>query len=81
MPLYDFPNQKITNHLIRQSPLRTSALRALGGHANAYAIECFIDELAEAGLVAQYAVVRVGRQPIAVEILGLVRRLPKGDPM
>jgi CO/xanthine dehydrogenase Mo-binding subunit len=48
VPLYDFPNQKITNHLIRQSPLRTSALRALGGHANAFAIECFIDELAEA---------------------------------
>ena len=48
IPLYDFPNQKVTNHLIRQSPLRTSALRALGGHANAFAIECFIDELAEA---------------------------------
>jgi CO/xanthine dehydrogenase Mo-binding subunit len=48
VPLYDFPNQKVTNHLIRQSSLRTSALRALGGHANAYAIECFIDELAEA---------------------------------
>jgi len=48
VPLYDFPNQKVTNHLIRQSPLRTSALRALGGHANAFAIECFIDELAEA---------------------------------
>ena len=48
VPLYDFPNQKVINHLIRQSPIRTSALRALGGHANAYAIECFIDELAEA---------------------------------
>ncbi|MBY0270740.1 MAG: molybdopterin-dependent oxidoreductase [Burkholderiales bacterium] len=48
VPLYDFPNQKITNHLIRESPLRTSAMRALGGHANAFAIECFIDELAEA---------------------------------
>jgi len=48
VPLYDFPNQKVTNHLIRQSPLRTSALRALGGHANAFAIECFMDELAEA---------------------------------
>lgn len=48
VPLYDFPNQKITNHLIRQSPLRTSAMRALGGHANAFAIESFIDELAEA---------------------------------
>jgi len=48
IPLYDFPNQKVTNHLIRQSPLRTSALRALGGHANAFAIECFMDELAAA---------------------------------
>ncbi len=48
IPLYEFPNQKVTNHLIRQSPLRTSAMRALGGHANAFAIECFIDELAAA---------------------------------
>ncbi len=48
IPLYEFPNQKVTNHLIRKSPLRTSAMRALGGHANAYAIECFMDELAEA---------------------------------
>jgi len=48
IPFYDFPNQKITNHLIRQSPLRTSAMRALGAHANAFAIECFMDELAEA---------------------------------
>lgn len=48
IPLYDFPNQKITNHLIRESPLRASALRSLGGHANVFAIECFMDELAEA---------------------------------
>lgn len=48
IPLYDFPNQKVTNHLIRRSPIRTSALRALGGFANAFAIECFMDELAEA---------------------------------
>jgi nicotinate dehydrogenase subunit B len=48
IPLYDFPNQKVTNHLIRHSPIRTSALRALGGFANAFAIECFMDELAVA---------------------------------
>ena len=48
IPLYDFPNQKVTNNLIRESPLRTSALRALGGFANAFAIEGFMDELAEA---------------------------------
>jgi hypothetical protein len=29
-----------------QSPLRASALRALGGHANVFAIESFMDELA-----------------------------------
>jgi len=48
IPLYDFPNQKVTNHLIRRSPIRASALRALGGFANAFAIECFMDELAQA---------------------------------
>jgi len=48
IPLYEFPNQKVTNHLIRQSPLRTSAMRGLGSHANAFAIECFMDELAAA---------------------------------
>ena len=46
IPIYDFPNQCVTNHLVMQSPLRVSALRALGGHANVYAIESFIDELA-----------------------------------
>jgi len=46
IPLYDFPNQRVSNHLIMQSPLRASALRALGGHANVFAIESFMDELA-----------------------------------
>src|SRR6185369_10378098 len=46
IPLYDFPNQRVSNHLILQSPLRASALRALGGHANVFAIESFMDELA-----------------------------------
>ena len=47
IPLYDFPNQRVANHLVVQSPLRASALRALGGHANVFAIESFMDELAE----------------------------------
>jgi nicotinate dehydrogenase subunit B len=46
IPLYDFPNQRVSNHLVMQSPLRASALRALGGHANVFAIESFMDELA-----------------------------------
>jgi CO/xanthine dehydrogenase Mo-binding subunit len=48
IPLYDFPNQRVTNHLIREAPLRTSSLRGLGAHANVFAIESFMDELAHA---------------------------------
>lgn len=48
IPLYDFPRQRVTNHLARTAPLRTSALRSLGAHANVFAIESFMDELAVA---------------------------------
>ncbi len=48
VPIYDFPNQKIVRHLVREMPLRTSALRALGAYANVFAMECFMDELAGA---------------------------------
>jgi len=46
VPLYDFPQQRVTNHLVRAAPLRSSALRSLGAHANVFAIESFMDELA-----------------------------------
>jgi CO/xanthine dehydrogenase Mo-binding subunit len=46
VPLYDFPNLRVTNHLVRAAPLRASALRSLGAHANVFAIESFMDELA-----------------------------------
>jgi CO/xanthine dehydrogenase Mo-binding subunit len=46
IPLYDFPNQKVTNHLIKHMPIRTSALRTLGAFCNVLAIESFMDELA-----------------------------------
>ena len=45
-PLYDFAHQRVTNHLVRSAQLRTSALRSLGAHANVFAIESFLDELA-----------------------------------
>ncbi len=48
LPIYDFPNQKIVRHLVKETPLRTSALRALGAYANVFAIESFMDELAVA---------------------------------
>jgi CO/xanthine dehydrogenase Mo-binding subunit len=45
-PLYDLAHQRVTSHLVRAAPLRTSALRSLGGHVNVFAIESFMDELA-----------------------------------
>jgi len=48
IPLYDFPRQRVTTHLVVHSPLRASALRSLGAHANVFAIESFMDELAAA---------------------------------
>ena len=49
-PLYDLPEKRLVKHLVRGMPLRVSALRSLGGYANVFAIESFMDELAgEAG--------------------------------
>jgi len=48
IPLYEFPNQRVTNRLIKRMPVRVSALRALGATANIFAIESFMDELAAA---------------------------------
>jgi CO/xanthine dehydrogenase Mo-binding subunit len=46
-PLYRFENQLLIKNLVRNLPHRTSALRTLGAYANIFAIESFIDELAE----------------------------------
>jgi nicotinate dehydrogenase subunit B len=46
VPLYDFPRQRVVNHLIKEMPLRVSALRTLGAYANVFALESFMDELA-----------------------------------
>jgi CO/xanthine dehydrogenase Mo-binding subunit len=51
VPLYDFPRLKVVRHLVRDMPLRTSALRTLGAHANVFALESFMDELAAAAEV------------------------------
>src|SRR5437867_5341708 len=48
VPLYDFPSQRVVNHYVREMPVRTSALRSLGAYANEFAIESFMDELADA---------------------------------
>jgi nicotinate dehydrogenase subunit B len=45
--LYDFPVKRVIHHLVLRPPVRTSALRGLGALPNVFAIECFMDELAE----------------------------------
>lgn len=44
-PSYDIGHRKIVLHSIPRLPFRTSALRTLGGYANVFASESFMDEL------------------------------------
>jgi CO/xanthine dehydrogenase Mo-binding subunit len=46
VPLYDFPSWRVECHRLTIMPIRTSALRTLGGQGNVFAIESFLDELA-----------------------------------
>jgi len=46
VPLYNFANHRVTKHLVKEMPLRVSALRALGAYANVFAIESFMEETA-----------------------------------
>jgi nicotinate dehydrogenase subunit B len=48
LPLYEVGHLGVDGHFVRDAPVRTSALRALGAHPNVFAIESFMDELAEA---------------------------------
>jgi nicotinate dehydrogenase subunit B len=50
-PYYEFDERRIVKHLVRGLPLRTSAMRTLGGFMNVFAIESFIDELANGAAV------------------------------
>jgi CO/xanthine dehydrogenase Mo-binding subunit len=45
---YSFPVQRVTVHYLRNSPLRASSFRSLGGAENTFANESFMDELASA---------------------------------
>lgn len=57
-PLYDIPTRRIIHHLVPDTPVRTSALRGLGAMPNVFAIESFIDELAE----------RIGADPVSYRL-------------
>jgi nicotinate dehydrogenase subunit B len=50
-PIYALPNARVVSHFIPEMPVRISALRSLGAYLNIFAIESFMDELAEAGAI------------------------------
>jgi nicotinate dehydrogenase subunit B len=60
-PLYDIAEKRIIHHLVPEVPRRTSALRSLGAMPNIFALESFIDELAE----------RAGKDPIEFRLARL----------
>jgi CO/xanthine dehydrogenase Mo-binding subunit len=45
-PIYELPVPRVVKRFVAPGPLRTSSLRSLGAHANVFAIESFMDELA-----------------------------------
>ena len=47
IPYYEIPTKRFHHRLVAETPVRTSALRALGGFVNVFALECFLDECAE----------------------------------
>ena len=61
VPGYAFPAYRVVNHRLSVMPLRTSSLRSLGGFANVFAIESFMDELAQAA----------GRDPVEYRLAQL----------
>jgi nicotinate dehydrogenase subunit B len=58
VPPYDVGPRRVTAHRLLDSPVRSSALRALGAFMNVFAIESFVDELAQAA----------GRDPLAYRL-------------
>jgi CO/xanthine dehydrogenase Mo-binding subunit len=81
VPYYSIPNQQVTAHFF-DGPLRTSSLRSLGAYANLFAIESFMDELAE----------KAGKDPFefrlmhleddrAREVVERLRDLTRGQPV
>jgi nicotinate dehydrogenase subunit B len=55
VPIYAAANQIVTSHYLAHMPIRTSALRTLGGYFNAVSADMFVDELAAMS----------GRDPVA----------------
>jgi nicotinate dehydrogenase subunit B len=46
-PPYELPRKEIRYHLLVDAPVRNGSFRTLGAHGNVFAIESFMDELAD----------------------------------
>ena len=60
-PPYAVPDVEVVVHWLKETPLRSSNIRAPGKIANSFAVESFTDELAAAA----------GRDPLEVRLAGL----------
>lgn len=71
IPIYDISAKRMLHHLTIPMPVRTSSLRGLGAIINIYAIESFLEELAEmAGEDAvDYRLAMLKSEPRAARIL------------
>jgi nicotinate dehydrogenase subunit B len=81
VPLYDFPSWQIESHRLLTMPVRTSALRTLGGQGNTFAIESFLDEIAaERGEDPVAFRLRHLKDERAKDVIRAVARLAKWKP-
>ena len=80
LPLYEFPNQEVVKRFCTASPLRTSSLRSLGAHCNVFAIESFMDELAQAAKVPpdEFRRRHLAHDPKALAVLNAAVQLAGG---
>ena len=70
VPIYAAANQTVTSHFLAAMPIRTSALRTLGGYFNVVSAEMFVDELAAMS----------GRDPVAFRLANVKDpRLDRGS--
>jgi nicotinate dehydrogenase subunit B len=60
-PYYRIERRRVVKRLVETQPIRTSAMRALGGYGNVFAIESMIDDLA----------VAAGRDPLEFRLAHL----------